>query len=710
MAKRNPHLQLTVTPKDVEFGRRADAHTAALAEALETHPLRVARRKADEASIPQGTYIGPSTNFSTPEQRSARLTQALEKGLIASPAIGTAALSSGAWLGPAARMVVEGTKNPVAIAAMSGIGAGTEMLEDKPSPLGAAAKAAQWAAMARMPISEALAYVPEAEAGGGGLALLRKALTGQLARDAGTTSVIKNKGGNWLSGSVEGALSGLKKRVDPELEGYFRRGQNMAPGERAEVATKIPINDWVDKQLTRYVNNEMATPEDPVRALAERGVLHITPPEVMIDPPSIGVQQLRKFGGFSPEGLGKSELAKQWEVMSDRAISNLNTAGGLRDKSGWLSEGQDKLLAENPWLMKLPEEARVHEIIGGRLAGQLGFDHLIDELSNALNPESGLPRHLLLDPASLPRVSVPQAVERVAKINEWRAAQKAEADALRANNAATVLHKEYPEKGMKWVELKINKLTPDQIQELKIKSAPKPGAWKPDKLPTDEELAYDWEREALADALKYEGDTMGHCVGGYCDDVASGRSRIYSLRDAKGQPHVTIEVVPQYHEGFDPQGDWDKLPEELQSALMKEHGTGNVGWTAKIKKDPRVVAWEAENMPAPPDRIVQIKGKQNRAPNEEYLPFVQDFVKSGKWSDVGDLQNTGLRKAEFPEFGITGLHSRESLEEALRSAGVPDANISGHIYAAGFASGGQVRPDWTNRDIINAIYQELQHG
>ena len=142
-------------------------------------------------------------------------------------------------------------------------------------------------------------------------------------------------------------------------------------------------------------------------------------------------------------------------------------------------------------------------------------------------------------------------------------------------------------------------------------------------------------KPALQDAFKYEGDMMGHCVGGYCDDVASGRSSIYSLRDAKGQPHVTIETVSQPPVRFDPHGDWDKLPEDLQDALMKDYGTGHVGWTAKIKEDPRVIAWETENIPRTLDRIVQIKGKGNAKPIDEYLPFVQDFVRSGQWSDVG---------------------------------------------------------------------------
>jgi hypothetical protein len=49
-----------------------------------------------------------------------------------------------------------------------------------------------------------------------------------------------------------------------------------------------------------------------------------------------------------------------------------------------------------------------------------------------------------------------------------------------------------------------------------------------------------------------------------------------------------------------------------------------------------------------PEKIIQIKGKGNKAPKEEYLPMVQDFVRSGNWSSVGDIQNTGLyRKGDF---------------------------------------------------------------
>ena len=38
-----------------------------------------------------------------------------------------------------------------------------------------------------------------------------------------------------------------------------------------------------------------------------------------------------------------------------------------------------------------------------------------------------------------------------------------------------------------------------------------------------------------------------------------------------------------------------------------------------------------------PPVIKQIKGKGNAKPHKDYIPFVQDFVKSGKWSDIDDV-------------------------------------------------------------------------
>lgn len=445
-----------------------------------------------------------------------------------------------------------------------------------------------------------------------------------------SVNVVKPKGGNWLSGSVEDALKGLKPRVNTIEEtpkvlaahGLTQEQLLAIPREERvklyepfltpENRAALGLESWIDKQLTRYVKNEMGTPEDPVRALIqERRISHL-PLEDLQEGASWlpeDVAAHRRLAGFPEEGLATDPAARGWEVAADTMIRPSRAGDLLQQADRYRAE---ELLHKDPWLAKVPPETPVHRLYPD--THDLGFSHLLDELRNATNPNSGLPRELLLKYESLPQVSVPQAVERVAKINEWRAAQKAEADLARANNAATVLHKEYPDAGFKWVELKAAERNADT-------------------------------EKALQDALKYEGDTMGHCVGGYCPDVLEGRSRIFSLRSAKGEPHVTIEVQPS---------DWYR---QMKNRSIDDSKLFNAQFKAKLAEaglDPKGQGPEATNLgnavyaelfgSAPQPTIVQIKGKQNRAPNPEYLPYVQDFVKSGQWSDVGDLSNTGLRR------------------------------------------------------------------
>jgi len=185
--------------------------------------------------------------------------------------------------------------------------------------------------------------------------------------------------------------------------------------------------------------------------------------------------------------------------------------------------------------------------------------------------------------------------------------------------------------------------------------------------------------KALEDALKYEGETMGHCVGGYCPDVVEGRSKIYSLRDKKGQPHVTIEVAPR------PLKTWDDV-------------------TAAVGKDEAAKLWQefddigGNNMSdvgegfdifiknkgiQPAQDIVQIKGKANRAPNPEYLPAVQDFVRSGNFGKIGDLVNTGL-------IDVT-------------QAGPSDEGAAGHLWPGHGNRHGQVQRRSGGRNQMHSV-------
>ena len=142
---------------------------------------------------------------------------------------------------------------------------------------------------------------------------------------------------------------------------------------------------------------------------------------------------------------------------------------------------------------------------------------------------------------------------------------------------------------------------------------------------------------------------MGHCVGGYCPDVIEGRSRIYSLRDKKGEPHVTIEVTPPANKSR-LETDWfnqqtENIQDEITQEALKEHGAKKSTSPAEDRFTWGQALSNAivKRMGPVPDEISQIKGKANKAPKEDYLPFVHEFVRTGNWSKVNDLQNTGLR-------------------------------------------------------------------
>lgn len=425
----------------------------------------------------------------------------------------------------------------------------------------------------------------------------------------GGPSVIKEKGGNWMSGSAEKAVGPLlqkgminnreipygpefdvaiRQRIEDLKQAASQPGYQGGAGRVAEHlernlenprVNEAAINKWVQSNLTNYIKKEMATPEDPVRRLAEEGIVHI-PSEQVGTNRYKAPDRRATMGG---EQLGQSDAAKAWEDASDVSLR----ASRIRDLSGDYKE---------PWMANADPSTKIYS--PGREMDALGFDHIVDVLREDL--AAGRIR-----PEQLSKVSMEQAVRRTYEYDQEKARKIAEAQ-IKITEGMPV-HKEYPE-GYKWIELNQPKDLPEGWKESAVVGTYYDEAGNFQRHPRE---------KILEDALKYEGDTMGHCVGGYCPDVLEGRKRIYSLRDAKGEPHVTIEVQPM--RGSELGRYAADLPEGEDVATMKN----------------------------PPLKIVQIKGKGNRAPKEEYLPFVQDFVKGGKWSDVGDLSNAGLRDVKF---------------------------------------------------------------
>ena len=102
--------------------------------------------------------------------------------------------------------------------------------------------------------------------------------------------------------------------------------------------------------------------------------------------------------------------------------------------------------------------------------------------------------------------------------------------------------------------------------------AQRKGKEESDVNPTLYRFADGWKVVELRTekALEREGDLMNHCVGGYCEQVESGESRIFSLRDPDNKPHVTMEYSPEEKRFAQIYGPSNKKPEEYTRPYLIE--------------------------------------------------------------------------------------------------------------------------------------------
>jgi len=433
---------------------------------------------------------------------------------------------------------------------------------------------------------------------------------------------------NWLKGSVERVIDPLKveggmhpdamreqqKLIEdatalntPGLDFAIRQMKDEI--ERAQKPNAI--NAWVERNLGNYIKKQMATHDDPIRKLAEQGIVHMPPEQMGYG--SSQAEGVRKKHG-APR-LGQSPEAQAWEDATDVAMHKIPVS--LIDKKPFIGKSNWE-----PWMEKADPNTEVFHPTDSMHAHYLGFDHIVDVLKQDLAEGR-------IRPEQLSKVSIEQAVRRVHEYDQAQKKKMAET-ALKATEGMPV-HKEYPE-GYKWIELAMNPELPEGYSKT-------PAGTYID--PEGNQSIHHPNYQKLEDALKYEGDTMGHCVGGYTPDVANGKSRIFSLRDEKNEPHVTIEVKPHHVMT------WDDVsmavgPSKASELWNEFNESGGYEKNADREFD----AFVRKKGIVGPEKIKQIKGKGNAKPKKDYIPYVQDFVKSGNWSEVGDLKNTDLIKHE----------------------------------------------------------------
>ena len=469
-------------------------------------------------------------------------------------------------------------------------------------------------------------------------------------------NVIKNKGGNFIDQHLQYYTGKLKRGGDitPEeladMEQHLLKAEatwdQSTPKARRELAgmrehfnavsTNRALDTWVDQKFKPYVKNQMGTPEDPIRKLIEQGVYHM--PEESLQ--TLGflpeeVATARKRYGFPEEGMAvqkheaegfpeandaRVRAAEGWEAATDTLLNPKHA-----------SEFRGADLSQNPWISKLDPNAPIHEIPEYESPRHLGFDHIMDVLREDV--AAGRIR-----PEQLSKITMEQAVRRTFEYDQ-QLAKKMQSEKLALREGLPV-YKEYPE-GYRWVELN------------------RPGAFAAESDAMGHSVRGYEPPKGSDDWIEGSGEAgnLGYGHGGW-DAIKSGRAKVYSLVDEKGNPHVTVEV------GRASPGRFYDLPEDVRDELQDSawdkiravddpnlwNRDGNLSDYGRLQmqstQDALMKEWLAQNASSLPQEITQIKGKQNAAPKEDYLPFVQDFVRSGQWSDVGDIGNTGLRSAE----------------------------------------------------------------
>jgi hypothetical protein len=399
---------------------------------------------------------------------------------------------------------------------------------------------------------------------------------------------VKPKGGNWID---KGQIS-FEKHIDNLKTDATGRPLEDATtyGYTPEVNTQVnAINSWIDKKLKPYVRNQMGTPEDPIRKLADEGVHHM--PLEAPERATNSSYHPREELGFPKEGYATTPLGKQWELNSDNAIR-------MKSAKHFNTPNFEDIKANNPWVANLESETPVY-MLSGREFNGLGFDHILDVLkegmtTGAIHPEK-----------DLPKISVADAVKRTHEYNE--AMKEAQAKAQREDlKHANVVYK--TNEGM---VVKLDK--PGQFARESDNMGHSVRGYEPPKGHED------WTKASG------NAGSLGYGHGGW-EGIKSGRAEVYSVRDADNKPHATIEVgKPQ-------------LVGEMAVDYRQLH-------PENFKK--KYGAEEYEDLPK---NVTQIKGPGNEIVDPTQRETVKSFLNSRKWGKVNydDLENVGLTDLHNP--------------------------------------------------------------
>ena len=160
----------------------------------------------------------------------------------------------------------------------------------------------------------------------------------------------------------------------------------------------------------------------------------------------------------------------------------------------------------------------------------------------------------------------------------------------------------------------------------------------------------------LAGQLAQEGNALGHCVGGYADQVIRGNSRIISLRDQHGRSYATVELNK-----VDP---------------ADRYRGSSIG---------------------PAETIAQIKGPGNGGAANYVQPYIQDFLNSGKWGQVADAELHGLILDKYSGKYVTAADMLKQWETELSPKAKETGFVQERMDMLRKGEVGRAGFDWTDQ-------------
>jgi hypothetical protein len=468
-------------------------------------------------------------------------------------------------------------------------------------------------------------------------------------------NIIKDQGG---------MLVGGEKALDDELIA-MKRNESAFPHAGAHYVTgdkdpnAVALNQWVDTKVRKYLRNQAGTEADPILKTIESGVEHRFQPA--LGDTKYYVRNKRFGVGKPSEGIAQTPLGQEYEYKIDsmfdpkssEAVKEIlnspmeyaDPATAKRRKASLLRVEQDLPISDEKdldalMLINQIPDKNVYTLSGTNITERLGLNHVSDVLMEDLQTGK-------LRPEQLNQMSIEKAIRRTAEYDAEKAKAMAKANASSVEGMP--IPKAYDD-GYKWVELK------HETDPTKTKAA-----------------------------LKSEGEMMGHCVGGYCPDVESGEIKIFSLRSPDGKSHVTIEARPQFSMTLWRNANMDAINsnpklKEYDFNMRSLDDDNKYGRQMTEKDYVREMTKEMKklgiNPVEPPSymELHQVKGKQNKRPDEKYQSYISDFIQNNPTKheivDVRELENTNLMHVDdVANSGVVSkeIHFHPDVEKAISS-------------------------------------------